>query len=234
MTSVGWLSGAQADGPGEDNGLSARERDTLAALRLPPRRTDWRLGRWTAKRAVRAWLANDVNGGGELVEILAAPDGAPEAFLAAHPVPLALSLSHRDGVAVCAVAPGGTAIGCDLEAVETRQDVFAEDWFTAQELTVVRSAPPSRRDLVTTLVWSGKESALKAVRAGLRLDTRDVVVHLPESPGQAPLQWEPFTVIGPGDRSFEGRWRLHLGHVFTVVVPAPLDADPIELAAPVS
>ncbi|MGC9962554.1 MAG: 4'-phosphopantetheinyl transferase superfamily protein [Acidimicrobiales bacterium] len=234
MTSVGWLSCSQADVPAEDNWLSARERDTLAALRLPPRRTDWRLGRWTAKRAVRSWLAIDVLGDGGLVEILAAPDGAPEATVAGRAVPVALSLSHRDGVAVCAVAPGGTAIGCDLEAVEPRQDVFAADFFTPQELTVVRSAPPSLRDLVTTLVWSGKESALKGVREGLRLDTRDVVVHLAGSPGEAPQQWEAFTVTGPGDRCFDGRWRLHLGLVFTVVVPAPWDADPIELAELVS
>jgi 4'-phosphopantetheinyl transferase len=232
MTTVGWLSCSQAEVPGDDDWLSARERLALAALRLPPRRMDWRLGRWTAKKAVGAWLASGGRLQSEAAEIMAAPDGAPEAFLAGRAAPLSLSLSHRDGLAVCAVAESEMAIGCDLEAVETRQEVFAEDWFTAQEVAAVRSAPPLLRDLVTTLVWSGKESALKALREGLRLDTRDVVVQLAASPAAAPQEWEAFTVAGPGDRRFAGRWRLHLGHVFTVVVPAPWEDDPVPLAHP--
>ncbi|MGO8877346.1 MAG: 4'-phosphopantetheinyl transferase family protein [Acidimicrobiales bacterium] len=232
MTTVGWLSCTQADVPDEDGWLSAREGAVLAALRVAPRRMDWRLGRWTAKKAVGAWLASSGRLAGESVEILAAADGAPEAFVAGRAVPLALSLSHRDGLAVCALAPSGTALGCDLETVETRPDVFATDFFTAQELSTVRSAPPALRDLVTTLVWSGKESALKAVREGLRLDTRDVVVNVDGSAVEASQEWSAFAVKGPGDGSFVGRWRLHLGHVFTVVVPAPWEDDPVSLEDP--
>ncbi|MFZ0171747.1 MAG: 4'-phosphopantetheinyl transferase superfamily protein [Acidimicrobiales bacterium] len=229
MTAVGWLSRSQTDVPNGDGWLSSRERATLAALRVERRRTDWRLGRWTAKQAVVASLGENAPDALDEVEIVAAPDGAPEAFLSGRPAPLAVSLSHRDGVAVCAVAPRRTAIGCDIEAVEIRSAAFVADWFTEQERAAVAASPPSSRSLVSTLIWSGKESALKAVREGLRLDTRDVVVHFAGSPEHLGGTWEPFTVAGPGGCCFVGRWRGHLGHMFTVVVSAPWESDPAAL-----
>ena len=120
VTTVGWLSCSQADVQEGDDWLSPREQATLAALRLERRRMDWRLGRWTAKHAVRASLGTCAPGALDAVEIIAAPDGAPEAFVTGRVAPLALSLSHRDDVAVCAVAPSKTAIGCDIEAIEAR------------------------------------------------------------------------------------------------------------------
>jgi len=229
VTAVGWLSRSQADVPNEDSWLSSQERATLAALRLERRRMDWRLGRWTAKQSVVASLGERAPGALHEVEILAAPDGAPEAFVTGRRAPLALSLSHRDDVAVCAVAPRGTALGCDIEAVEFRSAAFVADWFTEEEQAAVEASPLSSRTLVTTLIWSGKESALKALREGLRLDTRDVVVHFDISPGHLARRWEPFTVAGPGGCCFAGRWRGHLGHVFTVVVSGPWESDPAAL-----
>jgi 4'-phosphopantetheinyl transferase len=235
VTTVGWLSCSQADVPDGDGWLSPREQATLAALRLERRRMDWRLGRWTAKRAVRAWLGACAPGALDAVEIIAAPDGAPEAFVVGRAEPPALSLSHRDGVAVCTVAPSKTAIGCDIEAVEAHSDAFVTDWFTEEERAAVQASPLSSRALVTALVWSGKESALKALREGLRLDTRDVVVRFGVSPWSDGLRWESFTVVGPSGRScFAGRWRHLLGHVLTVVTPAPWDSDPAALVGSAS
>ena len=235
MTTVGWLSCSQVDVTGGDGWLSPREQATLAALRFERRRMDWRLGRWTAKHAVRASLGACAPGALDEVEIIAAPDGAPEAFVAGRAAPLALSLSHRDGVAVCAVAPSQTAIGCDIEAVEARSDAFVADWFTEEERAAVQASTLSSRALVTALVWSGKESALKALREGLRLDTRDVVVRFGVPPWSDGLRWESFTVVGPDGRCcFAGRWRRHLGHVLTVVTPAPWDSDPAALVGSAS
>lgn len=235
MTAVGWLSCSQDEVADGDAWLSPRERATLAALRFERRRTDWRLGRWTAKHAVRAWLGTGAPGALDEVEIIAAPDGAPDAFVEGRAATLALSLSHRDGVSMCTVAPSGTAVGCDIEAVEIRDEAFAEDWFTEEERAAVNEWPLSSRALATTLVWSGKECALKALREGLRLDTRDVEVRLGLKPGRNRLAWESFTVVGPGGRcSFAGRWRLSLGHVFTLVVPTPWDGGPLALVVPES
>ena len=235
MTSpgLGWLSCSLADLPDDDVWLTPREQATLSELRFASRRDDWRLGRWTAKRAVSAWL--DVTSGrtthDETVEIIAADDGAPEAFLASRAVPVAVSLSHRERLAVCVVAPAGTAVGCDLEAVEPRSDLFVGDWFTPEERATVDAAPASTRSLLTTLIWSAKESALKALREGLRLDTRDAVVRVgPSFDHRGHDGWAPFSVILADQRcSFAGRWRRHLGHVLTVVAPAPWRREPIDL-----
>jgi 4'-phosphopantetheinyl transferase len=229
---LGWLSCSLADVPDDDVWLTPREHATLSELRFAPRRDDWRLGRWTAKQAVRAWL--DMNSGvssHETLEIIAADDGAPEAFLAGRAAPVAVSLSHREQLAVCVVALAGTRVGCDLEAVEPRSDLFVGDWFTPEERAVVDAASAGARSLVTALIWSGKESALKALREGLRLDTRDAVVRLGPSFDHCGHEgWAPFSVVLADQRcSFAGRWRRHLGDVITIVAPAPWRSDPVAL-----
>ena len=56
MTAPGWLTSSAAEVSPGDAWLSTRERAVLAGLRLAKRRDDWRLGRWTSKAAVAAWL----------------------------------------------------------------------------------------------------------------------------------------------------------------------------------
>src|SRR6266498_4481543 len=118
MVPVYWLTLTTADLPADHRWLAAAEQARLAGLRVPKRRADWLLGRWTAKQAVLARLAGEgVPPALDAVEVHAAADGAPEAFLHGRPAGLSISLSHRAGVALCAVAPAGVALGCDLELV---------------------------------------------------------------------------------------------------------------------
>ena len=85
-------------------------------MRFAKRRDDWRLGRWTAKRALAAYLNLPSNPQTLAdIEIRPAPSGAPEVFVANKPAAVTISLSHRGGVAACAVAPSGMELGCDLE-----------------------------------------------------------------------------------------------------------------------
>src|ERR1700739_658574 len=113
---ISWLEQTEADVPTENQWLSTRERMCLSGMRFVKRRTDWRLGRWTAKHSVSACLnvSTDIGALAD-TEILSAPSGAPEVFLRDRPADVAISLSHRDGTALCAVAPAGTSFGCDLE-----------------------------------------------------------------------------------------------------------------------
>ena len=177
-----WLEQSEADLPAGNDWLSASEVERLNAMRFPKRRADWRLGRWTAKRAVSAYL-NMLGDHQALpnIEIRPAASGAPEAFIADRPASAAISLSHCNGNALCAVAPFGTALGCDLELVEPRSDAFVADYFTAEEQELVAQASAADRSFFSTLLWSAKESALKALHEGLRLDTRSVTVSLPDS-----------------------------------------------------
>ena len=67
-------------------------------------------------------------------------------------------------------------MGCDLEMIEPRSDAFVADYFTVEEQALVARASAADRSRLLALLWSAKESALKALRAGLRLDTRCVIV----------------------------------------------------------
>ena len=174
---VYWLEQSERDLPAEDDWLSAREAVCLNALRFAKRRADWRLGRWTAKCAVSAYLAVpahfDVL---KKIDIRPAPDGAPEVFIGGQAAGVTISLSHRSGMAICAVAATGVDLGCDLELVEPRSDAFVADYFTVEEQVRIAQASADDRHRLVTVLWSAKESALKALRAGLRLDTRSVMV----------------------------------------------------------
>ncbi|MGO9270857.1 MAG: 4'-phosphopantetheinyl transferase family protein [Terriglobia bacterium] len=252
MIDVYWLEQTEADVPAENDWLSASEAVRLDGLRFAKRRADWRLGRWTAKQALAAYL--NMSGDPETLtgmEVRPAPSGAPEVFVANQPAAMTISLSHRAGTAICAVMPAGGALGCDLETIEPRSDGFIADYFTAEEQALVARAPATDRPRLLALLWSGKESALKALRVGLRLDTRCVSVSPvggPESPGEGgearlenpaltstpsygPDGWRPLHVRYTGGEIFHGWWVYNDSLLYTVVATPP-PAPPIRLKIP--
>ena len=104
MMNVYWLEQTAADLPAESDWLSASELVRMGSLRFAKRRADWRLGRWTAKRALAVYLnlPNDPQALRD-IEVRPAPSGAPEVFVANQAAAVTISLSHRNGVAACAV-----------------------------------------------------------------------------------------------------------------------------------
>lgn len=224
---VYWFEQNEADLPSDNDWLSAPETLRFNQLRIPKRRADWRLGRWTAKRAIACHLKLPVDSRGlQSIEIRPAPDGAPELIIDHEPASFTLSLSHCSGTAVCAIAGSAAALGCDLEIIEPRSDVFVAGYFTSEEQSRIASASNADRSGLATLLWSCKESALKALRMGLRLDTRSVSVRL-GSPIHHPV-WQPVRVVYDGGETFDGWWQSRDNHVRTMVaVPSP--AQPILL-----
>ena len=112
MTEVYWLEQTEADVPARNDWLSENEAARLGSLRFAKRRRDWRLGRWTAKLAMAAY--RNLPGDSQTlrdVEIRPALSGAPEVVFAGQPAPVTISLSHCDGIAVCAVAPSSVTLG---------------------------------------------------------------------------------------------------------------------------
>jgi 4'-phosphopantetheinyl transferase len=225
---VYWLEQTYADVPGADHWLSPAEQVRLRGLRFAKRRNEWRLGRWTAKRAVASFLklpqSSQAFSG---ICIRAADCGAPEVFLddrlvlgpSALPAP-AISLSHRAGAALCAVALPGVELGCDLETLEPREESFLQVYFTAEEQALVRQGPASDRARLLALLWSAKESALKMMRVGLRADTRSVAVTPREH--LSAQEWHRLEVRSACGTLFQGWWRTRGCKVMTVVVnPAP-------------
>jgi len=180
---VFWLEQTEVEVPEGVRWLSDGEFTRLQAMRVPKRRTDWLLGRWTAKNALSMCLGLPTKSQTfREIEIRPAPSGAPEVFFRNEPAGVTISLSHRAGTGACAVALSHIALGCDLEAIEPHSDAFAADYFTGEEQALVAKAVTEDRSLLLTLLWSAKESALKAIHQGLRLDTRSVIVSFPGLP----------------------------------------------------
>lgn len=220
---------ARAGGvPAGDGWLTPAEREVQRGMRFAKRRRDWRLGRWAGKHAVAAHLEAE----GRVVdawdvEIMASGGGAPEARLRNHGPAPALSLSHSGNVALAAAA-SVARLGCDVEALAPRSPALVADHFTETERTVIDRSDPAWRAVLTNLVWSAKESALKALREGLRLDTRAVRVDTAPldaralEAARASGAWRPLGARESGGEAFVGWFRLDAAYVWTVLAGQPI------------
>jgi len=250
---VYWLEQSEADVPAADDWLSESEAVQLSSFRFAKRRADWRLGRWTAKCAVAASLKlADTHRPLKKIKISAASTGQPEVTLVESAERVTISISHRNGIAICAVAVGSVKLGCDLEVIEPRSDAFIADYFTAEEGELIAQTSGEKRTLLVSLLWSAKESALKALHVGLRADTRSVGVNPVDShghwvaetsaratdSGSAPelsnvssTYWHRLQVHCADGGDFRGWWQ-RTGNILRTVVASPSPALPIELRIP--
>ena len=94
---------------------------------------------------------------------------------------------------------------------------------TPEEAAQIAACPPALRDHAITLIWSAKESALKALRCGLREDPRRVHVELGAGDPARDGGWVPLELaIAGAARRLTGWWRDDVGHVLTIVGEALL------------
>jgi 4'-phosphopantetheinyl transferase len=209
--------------------LNAAEQRRFCALRTPKRQREWLLGRWTAKRLLQAYFAAQ---GGEWraldsFTIINLPNGVPM-VTCVYPSCLALSISHRDDHAFCAIsAPQelgdlSAHLGADIERVEPRAPNFVDDYFTEAESACVRRAPADQRDLLTTTIWSAKEAALKALHLGLTVDTRTVSCAVGSAASDTRTWncfnlWYDVTPLNHHAVSLKGWWRTWQDYVLTLV-----------------
>lgn len=218
VDSPGLLIGTQTDVPPGDEWLTRSERLVLATIGAGPRRQAWRLGRWLAKSAVGGWLSCAP----EEIEVSAAPDGAPEARLKSQRLPIVVSLSHRGDHAIAAVTESPQRVGCDLELIEPRSQAFVREWLAPAEQQLVSSWPTRERPLVTNLIWTAKEAAVKLRRHGLRGDVRALVVSVSNGI-ESGDGWRRLSVDwGVGNAPTAGWWRVQASWVMTIAAePAP-------------
>ncbi len=219
---VHYLTQLRADLPRDASWLSPAESCVLQGFRFEKRRQDWLLGRWTAKSAL-ARFRNSEERRIQDWEVIAAADGAPGIFLEGEPQAIPLSISHSGLHGFCAVSSRRMDLGCDLEQIEQRNHSFEETFFTAGELRLLERQPALGRNLLVTLIWSVKESVLKATRQGLKVDTRQIDVTAIESGGG---NWNRFdSRDNLQNRKYPGWWRQSDGMVFTIAcdraVPEP-------------
>lgn len=212
--------------------LTAGEQLVEAGLAIAKRRNDWRLGRWLAKRAVGACLADRSQGiPASEVEVTARPDGAPEARVCSvgesGVIPVSISISHSEGVGLAVAAIGDVALGCDVERIAPRSERFVKDYLTRAERQALDRTPPPERSTAVTLIWSAKEAALKVLKQGLRMDTRTVDVAVPgilETRGPPPDAgpWSRIQVRIPGEDTLEGYWWADEGFMWTIIGDRPV------------
>ena len=213
------LASARELPPG-DAWLGAEERATLARLRAPRRRRDFRLGRLAARRAVALLDGRLAGAGTGTLEVRRGPGGAPWACREGVPVDATLSISHSDGWAAAAVQPGRVRLGCDVESVAPRSPGFSADYFTPAEQAFLGGGGPGEAALRATLLWSAKESVMKALGEGLRLAPRGVEV-LPCLAPPTAAGWRAFSIAGPPQaRNLRGSWRVAEGLVLSVAAEA--------------
>jgi 4'-phosphopantetheinyl transferase len=189
--------------------LSPTEQEKLATLRFEKRRREWLLGRWTAKHLLQA--ADPACAGLHLqaISIENDPSGAPHASLpGSRPLEGCLSISHRENAAVCAYCPDPSVlIGADLERVEPRSLGFINDYLTAAEAAAAHALEGNESDRWVMVCWSVKEAVLKALRIGLRADTRNIELFSMQPPGAN--GWGVLDVRAslPGANSLRAWWQ---------------------------
>ena len=95
--------------------------------------------------------------------------GKPSIATPALSSPIWFSLSHADGLSVCAVTGAGPAIGVDIERIANGEDALpvAEQFFPDTEVRALRRLSPSRRGEAFVQLWALKESYVKAKEIGL-------------------------------------------------------------------
>jgi len=235
LNMINWLVQTTTDYPGAAAGLplegflSLAEAAVFNGFKIQKRRSDWLLGRWTAKQLIGQ--VHEYDNGQALpfdqLSILPLKDGAPAAYQSIigseHPLDVSISISHSHDTAACAIIERPDwPLGIDLEWIAPRSAGFIADYFTPGEQALLRECPIENLPTHTTAVWSAKEAALKAIHQGLKVDTRCVscLIQVENNP---PRSWIPFTIQWDQQRfnrsvpSLEGWWRATETYVLTLV-----------------
>jgi 4'-phosphopantetheinyl transferase len=202
------------------------EQRRLAELTLSKRRSEWLLGRWTAKRLLQACLERDLDVRLPLNVIGIGNDarGAPVALVDcdSRMANWAISISHSHSWGFAAALPDrAIGLGADIERIALREWRFVEDYFTLDEIERVRVAPIDQRETLITAIWSAKEAAVKALHLGLTIDTRRVDCAIdPGSHSSSDWLEFPITCTPSHTETLRGWWRSWGGYVLTVAVAA--------------
>jgi phosphopantetheinyl transferase len=154
---------AVATGCASRAALTPSERLEYDRLPHHARRRDWLAGRCAAKRAVAEWCGVAL----DRIQLESRAGASPRCFVLDELerwsfAPLSISIAHRDGVGLAAVADRETLIGVD---VERAGDIAPADYryFLAPQETALVGR------FGATLLWVLKEAVWKAL--GLALST---------------------------------------------------------------
>lgn len=173
--------------------LTNQEQSRLQKFRFPKRALEWLSGRWAAKSLLSSIFSENKPFLLSSFCIQNEASGAPFVEWQGKRNLGSLSISHRGEHAVAAYCHDpDTSIGIDLEIIEDKSHGFVQDYFTTQEATWVLSLPEDQQDLAASLLWSGREALLKALQLGLRMDTRQIALEIPNF--STAVDWQPLKI----------------------------------------
>jgi 4'-phosphopantetheinyl transferase len=118
-------------------------------------------------RIAMAEILADYLGGVAVAALSADENGKPR--LAERPERLSFNLSHSAGLALVAIAPGGTPVGIDVERLRPRRDLvrLAARWLPAADATIVSAAAEADREALFYAAWTRHEARVKCSGTGL-------------------------------------------------------------------
>lgn len=210
--------------------LGKQENAVYQKFKFLKRQREWLGARLVTKDLIRAsdqrWKQTTIQN----IEILNEESGAPFLHIQGRQeYPGRVSLSHSNGYAFCAYSPDDISFGVDLELVETRSKVFSEDFFTTKESEQIAKIDIVEQSQYVTVIWSGKESVLKALSTGLRVDTRSVEVTIPEEPVEK-NGWRSLALESSlfKNDSLSLLWRREGDFVLTACVPSGYKEDLVQ------
>src|SRR3989338_6119506 len=118
-----------------------------------------------ARRAIVQEYGDELPGA---ISIEKGAGGKPYAMLAGEQI--AISISHAAPYAYAAASlQKNVLLGVDIEKVRRFKSSLYRAFCNASEMCLIEACKPEERPIRTTLAWSLKESALKALGMGLRV-----------------------------------------------------------------
>jgi len=178
--------------------LGADEGAALARLRPEAARRDY----LAAHALARTMLAELAGSDPARLRFGCPPRGRPELVAPPAARHLHFSISHADGIALCAVA-AGCVVGADVESLRNvGPDPLgvAASVCSRREMDALAMLPASARAERLLSIWTAKEAVAKATGLGFRLPLPLIAVH-EESNG-------PPAESGTGAAEEKTPWRL--------------------------
>jgi 4'-phosphopantetheinyl transferase len=153
--------------------LAPQEAALLPPAALPKRRHEFVAGR-VAARAAAAQLLGAPSDHIAILRRDGSDAGRPYAVSrAGAPLPIELSITHADGLALAAAA--WTPLGVDLVRIEELSDAFVDEAFAPGELLAWSRCVDGEAERVCT-AFAAKEAALKWLGCGMRVPLTSVTV----------------------------------------------------------
>lgn len=161
--------------------LTEREIFCWQKIRVPKRKKEWLLGRYTAKLLLQSYLQKDYNNEILLtdVELLSKPNTKPELEIQGkHIVNTDLSLSHTANIAVAAITTKENfKVGVDIEKTRKLDEKVCKYFLSDVELAQIKNNP-LEKDRLITILWTLKEATLKALRIGLNGSLKGITIDI--------------------------------------------------------